>query len=40
VRLCGPVPTTHRQPMLPLSLFRHRMFALTSPVGLLVNVAF
>jgi MFS transporter, DHA2 family, methylenomycin A resistance protein len=28
------------QPMLPLSLFRHRMFALTSLVGLLVNVAF
>jgi DHA2 family methylenomycin A resistance protein-like MFS transporter len=28
-----------RQPMLPLSLFRHRMFALTSLVGLLVNVA-
>jgi len=28
------------QPMLPLSLFRHRMFALTSMVGLLVNVAF
>ena len=27
-------------PMLPLSLFRHRMFALTSLVGLLVNVAF
>lgn len=27
------------QPMLPLSLFRHRMFALTSLVGLLVNVA-
>ncbi len=26
------------QPMLPLSLFRHRMFALTSLVGLLVNV--
>ena len=26
--------------MLPLSLFRHRMFALTSLVGLLVNVAF
>jgi MFS transporter, DHA2 family, methylenomycin A resistance protein len=29
-----------RQPMLPLSLFKHRMFALTSLVGLLVNVAF
>jgi DHA2 family methylenomycin A resistance protein-like MFS transporter len=29
-----------RQPMLPLSLFNHRMFALTSGVGLLVNVAF
>jgi DHA2 family methylenomycin A resistance protein-like MFS transporter len=29
-----------RQPMLPLSLFAHRMFALTSAVGLLVNVAF
>jgi DHA2 family methylenomycin A resistance protein-like MFS transporter len=29
-----------RQPMLPLSLFNHRMFALTSVVGLLVNVAF
>jgi DHA2 family methylenomycin A resistance protein-like MFS transporter len=28
------------QPMLPLSLFRHRMFAATSAVGLLVNVAF
>ncbi|MGY2847468.1 putative MFS family arabinose efflux permease [Bradyrhizobium sp. USDA 4509] len=28
------------QPMLPLSLFRHLMFALTSLVGLLVNVAF
>jgi DHA2 family methylenomycin A resistance protein-like MFS transporter len=28
------------QPMLPLALFRHRMFALTSLVGLLVNVAF
>ncbi|TMJ48645.1 MAG: MFS transporter [Alphaproteobacteria bacterium] len=28
------------QPMLPLTLFRHRMFALTSLVGLLVNVAF
>ena len=27
------------QPMLPLSLFRHRMFALTSLIGLLVNVA-
>jgi DHA2 family methylenomycin A resistance protein-like MFS transporter len=27
------------QPMLPLSLFRHRMFTLTSLVGLLVNVA-
>jgi len=27
-------------PMLPLSLFRHRMFALTSLVGLLVNIAF
>ena len=27
------------QPMLPLSLFSHRMFALTSLVGLLVNVA-
>jgi len=29
-----------RQPMLPLSLFAHRMFALTSIVGLFVNVAF
>jgi DHA2 family methylenomycin A resistance protein-like MFS transporter len=29
-----------RAPMLPLSLFRHRMFALTSLVGLLVNIAF
>jgi len=29
-----------QQPMLPLSLFRHRLFALTSLVGLLVNVAF
>jgi len=29
-----------QQPMLPLSLFAHRMFALTSTVGLLVNVAF
>jgi DHA2 family methylenomycin A resistance protein-like MFS transporter len=28
------------QPMLPLSLFTHRLFALTSLVGLLVNVAF
>jgi DHA2 family methylenomycin A resistance protein-like MFS transporter len=28
------------QPMLPLTLFRHRMFAVTSLVGLLVNVAF
>ena len=28
------------QPMLPLTLFRHRMFALTTLVGLLVNVAF
>jgi MFS transporter, DHA2 family, methylenomycin A resistance protein len=28
------------QPMLPLALFAHRMFALTSLVGLLVNVAF
>jgi DHA2 family methylenomycin A resistance protein-like MFS transporter len=28
------------QPMLPLALFGHRMFALTSLVGLLVNVAF
>jgi MFS transporter, DHA2 family, methylenomycin A resistance protein len=29
-----------QQPMLPLPLFDHRMFALTSGVGLLVNVAF
>src|ERR1700756_1301195 len=29
-----------RQPMLPLSLFGHRLFAVTSVVGLLVNVAF
>src|SRR5215472_2608408 len=28
------------QPMLPLSLFAHPMFALTSLVGLLVNIAF
>jgi MFS transporter, DHA2 family, methylenomycin A resistance protein len=28
------------QPMLPLSLFAHRMFALTSLVGLLANIAF
>ena len=28
------------QPMLPLSLFTHRMFALTSLVGLLANIAF
>lgn len=28
------------QPMLPLTLFSHRMFALTSAVGLLVNIAF
>jgi DHA2 family methylenomycin A resistance protein-like MFS transporter len=28
-----------QQPMLPLSLFKHRMFAMTSLVGLLVNVA-
>jgi MFS transporter, DHA2 family, methylenomycin A resistance protein len=27
-------------PMLPLSLFKHRLFALTSLVGLLVNIAF
>jgi DHA2 family methylenomycin A resistance protein-like MFS transporter len=27
------------QPMLPLSLFKHRMFAMTSLVGLLANVA-
>ena len=27
-------------PMLPLSLFAHRLFALTSTVGLLVNIAF
>jgi MFS transporter, DHA2 family, methylenomycin A resistance protein len=27
-------------PMLPLSLFTHRMFALTSAAGLLVNIAF
>ena len=29
-----------KQPMLPLTLFRHRMFALSALVGLLVNVAF
>jgi DHA2 family methylenomycin A resistance protein-like MFS transporter len=29
-----------RQPMLPLSLFRHRSFSLMSLAGLLVNVAF
>jgi MFS transporter, DHA2 family, methylenomycin A resistance protein len=29
-----------QQPMLPLSLFRHRLFALTSVTGLLVNVGF
>jgi MFS transporter, DHA2 family, methylenomycin A resistance protein len=29
-----------RQPMLPLSLFRHKMFSLTALVGLLANVAF
>jgi MFS transporter, DHA2 family, methylenomycin A resistance protein len=28
------------QPMLPLSLFKHRLFALTSLIGLLVNIAF
>jgi MFS transporter, DHA2 family, methylenomycin A resistance protein len=28
------------EPMLPLSLFRRRMFALTSAIGLVVNVAF
>jgi DHA2 family methylenomycin A resistance protein-like MFS transporter len=28
------------QPMLPLTLFQHRIFAVTSLVGLLVNVAF
>ena len=28
------------QPMLPLSLFKHRLFALTSLIGFLVNVAF
>lgn len=32
--------TLARQPMLPLSLFAHRLFALTSLVGFLVNVAF
>jgi DHA2 family methylenomycin A resistance protein-like MFS transporter len=32
--------TRARQPMLPLSLFAHRPFALTSLVGLLVNIAF
>src|SRR5258707_7864188 len=29
-----------QQPMLPLLLFRHRMFALTALVGLLFNIAF
>jgi MFS transporter, DHA2 family, methylenomycin A resistance protein len=29
-----------QQPMLPLSLFQHRMFSLTTLVGLLVNIAF
>ena len=29
-----------QQPMLPLSLFSHRLFALTAAVGLLVNIAF
>jgi MFS transporter, DHA2 family, methylenomycin A resistance protein len=29
-----------QQPMLPLSLFRHRLFRLTALVGFLVNVAF
>jgi len=29
-----------RQPMLPLSLFSHRLFTLTATVGLLVNVGF
>lgn len=29
-----------QQPMLPLSLFRHRLFSLTTLIGLLVNVAF
>jgi MFS transporter, DHA2 family, methylenomycin A resistance protein len=29
-----------RQPMLPLALFGHRMFALTATVGLVVNIAF
>ncbi len=28
------------QPMLPLTLFAHRLFALTASVGLLVNIAF
>jgi MFS transporter, DHA2 family, methylenomycin A resistance protein len=28
------------QPMLPLGLFKHRLFALTSVVGLVVNIAF
>ncbi len=28
------------QPMLPLSLFSHRLFSLTSLIGLLVNIAF
>ena len=36
------VAQEHRSshPMLPLSLFRHRLFALTSLVGFLVNIAF
>jgi len=29
-----------KEPMLPLSLFKHRMFALTAIAGLLVNIAF
>lgn len=29
-----------RQPMLPLSLFKHRMFSLTAAIGLLINIAF
>jgi MFS transporter, DHA2 family, methylenomycin A resistance protein len=29
-----------RQPMLPLSMFEHRLFAVSSLIGLLVNIAF
>ena len=34
------VEVHHREPMLPLSLFRSRTFATTSAIGLVINVAF